>query len=305
MSNTQQTELNKIQTGIRGLDDITNGGLPRGRGTLLAGGPGCGKTVIALQILVYGAKHGEPGIFVTFEEDSSHIINNASAFGWSLPELEGHKLFFLDAKPRPDIVCAGQFDLSSLLASLKVKADQMTAKRIVFDSIDVLLSLLDDPLAERRELFRLNDWLISSGLTGIITCKNNDSCQSRLDYQDFMQYMVDCMIFLRHDVDNRLAHRTMRIIKYRGSSFNSREAALLLGDTVRGYRFHAIVTPTKRQYRAYLLRHRSARQYAGKRLLSGFCRGAKRRSRHSKDYPLRLFPACRMRARRTLSFYRI
>ncbi|UOA07611.1 circadian clock protein KaiC [Methylobacter sp. S3L5C] len=231
MSNTQQTELNKIQTGIRGLDDITNGGLPRGRGTLLAGGPGCGKTVIALQILVYGAKHGEPGIFVTFEEDSSHIINNASAFGWSLPELEGHKLFFLDAKPRPDIVCAGQFDLSSLLASLKVKADQMTAKRIVFDSIDVLLSLLDDPLAERRELFRLNDWLISSGLTGIITCKNNDSCQSRLDYQDFMQYMVDCMIFLRHDVDNRLAHRTMRIIKYRGSSFNSREAALLLGDT--------------------------------------------------------------------------
>jgi circadian clock protein KaiC len=230
MSNTQQIELNKIQTGIRGLDDITNGGLPRGRGTLLAGGPGCGKTVIALQILVHGAKHGEPGIFVTFEEDSSRIITNATTFGWNLSELEGQKLFFLDAKPRPDIVCAGHFDLASLLASLKVKAEQMMAKRIVFDSIDVLLSLLDDPLAERRELFRLNDWLISSGLTGIITCKNNDSGQSRLDYQDFMQYMVDCVISLRHDIDNRLAHRTMRIIKYRGSSFNSRETALLLGD---------------------------------------------------------------------------
>ena len=230
MSSTQRIELSKIQTGLRGLDDITNGGLPRGRATLITGGAGCGKTVIALQILVNGAKNGEPGIFVTFEEGSARIIANAASFGWNLPELEDHKLFFLDAKLSPDIVCAGQFDISGLLASLKVKADQMMAKCIVFDSIDVLLSLLGDPFAERRELFRLNDWLISSGLTGIITCKNSDSGQSRLNYQNFMQYMVDCLIFLRHDVDSRLAHRTVRIIKYRGSSFNSREAALLLDD---------------------------------------------------------------------------
>jgi circadian clock protein KaiC len=226
----QHIELTKTRTGIRGLDDITNGGLPRGRGTLLAGGPGSGKTVVALQTLVNGAANGEPGIFVAFEEDSTRIIANAATFGWNLPELENKELFFLDAKPRPDVVCAGQFDLASLLATLKAKADNMGARRIVFDSIDVLLSLLDDPLAERRELFRLNDWLVSSGLTGIITCKNNDSGQSGLDYQNFMQYMVDCMIFLHHEMDNRVARRTLRIVKYRGSGFYAGEVALTLGD---------------------------------------------------------------------------
>jgi circadian clock protein KaiC len=225
------SELSKAPTGIRGLDDISNGGFPRGRATLLAGGPGSGKTVIALQTLVSGAARGEPGIFVAFEEDSARIVTNAATFGWNLPELENKHLFFLDAKPRPDVVCAGQFDLTGLLASLKAKVDAMGAKRIVFDSIDVLLSLLDNPLAERRELFRLNDWLVESGLTGIITCKNNDSDQSDLHYQDFMQYMVDCVISLRHEVDNRVARRTLRVVKYRGSSFYGGEVALVLGDS--------------------------------------------------------------------------
>jgi len=226
----QHNKLNKVLTGIRGLDDITNGGFPRGRATLLAGGPGSGKTVLALQALVNGAKNGEPGIFVAFEEDSVRIVANAATFGWNLPELENQSLFFLDAKPRPDVVCAGQFDLAGLLASLKAKADKMGAKRIVFDSIDVLLSLLNDSLAERRELYRLGDWLVESGLTGIITCKNNDSGQTNLDYQDFMQYMVDCAIFLRHDLENRVARRTLRIVKYRGSGFYAGEVALTLGD---------------------------------------------------------------------------
>ncbi len=228
--NLQKAVLTKAATGIGGLDDITNGGLPRGRATMLAGGPGSGKTVLALQALVSGARSGEPGIFVAFEEDSARIVANAATFGWNLPELEKKELFFLDAKPRPDTVCAGQFDLASLLAGLKTKADQMGAKRIVFDSIDVLLSLLDNPLAERRELFRLNDWLVESGLTGIITCKNSDSGQSALDYQDFLQYMVDCGIFLRHDMDNRVARRTLRVVKYRGSGFYAGEVALSLGD---------------------------------------------------------------------------
>lgn len=224
-------ELSKAPTGIRGLDDITNGGFPHSRATLLAGGPGSGKTVIALQTLISGAANGEPGIFVAFEEDSSRIIANADTFGWNLPELEKKHLFFLDAKPRPDVVCAGQFDLSGLLASLKAKAELMGAKRIVFDSIDVLLSMLDNPLSERRELFRLNDWLVSSGMTGIITCKNSDSDQSDLNYQDFMQYMVDCVIFLRHEMDNRVARRTLRVVKYRGSGFYAGEVALVLGNS--------------------------------------------------------------------------
>ena len=229
-SDKQKNTLCKAQTGIRGLDDVTNGGFPRARATMVAGGPGSGKTVLALQTLVSGAANGEPGIFVAFEEDSARIVANAATFGWNLPELEKNDLFFLDAKPRPDVVCAGQFDLDGLLASLKIKADLMGAKRIVFDSIDVLLSLLDNPLAERRELFRLNDWLVSSGLTGIITCKNSDSNLSDLDYQDFMQYMVDCVIFLRHEMDNRVARRTLRIVKYRGSGFYAGEVALSLGE---------------------------------------------------------------------------
>jgi len=227
-SKTQIKTLEKAPTGIRGLDEITNGGLPRGRAILLAAGPGCGKTVLALQALVNGAAMGEPGIFVAFEEDSARIIANAETFGWNLPELETKQLFFLDAKPRPDLVCAGQFELTGLLSTLKAKADKMGAKRIVFDSIDVLLSLMDNRLAEQRELFRLNDWLVASGLTGIITCKNHDSNQPGLHYQDFMQYIVDCMISLQHKVENRVSCRTLRVVKYRGSGFYAGEVALSL-----------------------------------------------------------------------------
>ena len=179
--------LNKTLTGIRGLDEITYGGLPQGRCSLLAGGPGCGKTVLALQILVNGAKQGEPGIFVAFEEDARRIVINAATFGWDLPDLQNKELFFLDGKPRAEDLWSGDFELTGLLAMLKAKADQIGAKRIVFDSIDVLLSLLDNPKAERRELFRLNDWLVSNAMTGIVTCKNNDSGLSGLDYKDFMQ----------------------------------------------------------------------------------------------------------------------
>ena len=230
MSSSHQIQLNKTRTGIRGLDEITNGGLPQGRCTLLAGGPGCGKTVLALQVLVNGAKNGEPGIFVAFEEDASRIVVNAATFGWDLPDLQNKELFFLDGKPRPEDIWAGAFDLSGLLAMLKAKADQINAKRIVFDSIDVLLSLLDNPQAERRELFRLNDWLVSNGMTGIVTCKNNDSGLSGLDYKDFMQYMVDCVINLTHEMDDRVAHRSLRVVKYRGSGFYSGEVTLLLGE---------------------------------------------------------------------------
>ncbi len=228
LSIIQKTQLNKTLTGIRGLDEITNGGLPNGRCTLLAGGPGCGKTVLALQILVNGAKRGEAGIFVAFEEDSTRIVANAATFGWDLPDLQNKELFFLDGKPRPEDIWSGDFDITGLLATLKAKADQISAKRIVFDSIDVLLSLLDNPKSERRELFRLNDWLVSNGMTGIVTCKNNDSGLSGLDYKDFMQYMVDCVIHLTHEMDDRIAHRSLRIVKYRGSNFFSGEVTFLL-----------------------------------------------------------------------------
>ena len=134
------------QPASRDLTAITGGGLPRNRTTLLLGGPGSGKTVFALQTLVNGARQfGEPGIFVAFEENSRHILANAASFGWNLPELEKKQLFFFDAKMGPDVIKAGEFDLSGMLAGIKAEADARGARRIVFDAVDALLSLLDDP----------------------------------------------------------------------------------------------------------------------------------------------------------------
>src|SRR4026209_2368840 len=164
--------LTKVLTGIQGFDEITDGGLPRGRTTLVVGGPGCGKTVFALQTLVNGAQRAkEAGIFVAFEESTGQIVVNAATFGWNLPALVKKKLFFLDAQLSPEVVKAGEFDLIGMLTILQAKAEQLHATHIVFDGIDVLLGLLDDQAAEGREIYRIRDWLSQTGLTGIITQK--------------------------------------------------------------------------------------------------------------------------------------
>jgi circadian clock protein KaiC len=129
------TNLPKALTGIEGFDEMTHGGLPRGSATLMLGGPGSGKTVFGLQTLTNGAnRFGENGIFVGFEETSRTLIANAASFGWSLAELENHKLFFMDARPAVDTVSVGDFDLSGTLKILSAKAEEMKARRIVFDS---------------------------------------------------------------------------------------------------------------------------------------------------------------------------
>jgi circadian clock protein KaiC len=182
--------LHKTPTGIEGFDSITGGGLPRNRTTLLLGGPGSGKTVFALQTLVNGARQfGEPGIFVAFEENSRQILINAASFGWKLPELQKKQLLFIDAKMRPDVIKAGEFDLSGMLAGIKAEADARGARRIVFDAIDMLLTLPDDRFAERREIYRLDDWLSESGLTGIITAKSQGDDPFVAEGYGFMQFM--------------------------------------------------------------------------------------------------------------------
>src|SRR5882724_9969200 len=191
--------VTKMLTGIRGFDEITDGGLPSGRTTLVMGGPGCGKTVFALQALVNGAhRTKEAGSFVAFEESTRQIVANAATYGWDLPALTKKKLFFLDARLAPDVVKAGEFDLVGMLKVLQAKAEEIHAKRIVFDGIDVLLSLLDDPVAERREMYRIRDWLTATGLTGTITQKvNGGEADQRYG---FLQFMVDCVVVLRHQV---------------------------------------------------------------------------------------------------------
>jgi circadian clock protein KaiC len=216
--------LEKAETGVPGFDAVTGGGLPRARTTLVVGGPGAGKSLFALQCLVGGARRGEPGVFVAFEESSRQIKANAASFGWDLPQLEKNKLlFFFDASLSPEVVTAGDFDLAGMLAMLKRKTDQLGAKRIVFDGIDVLLGMLDNPSAERREIHRVRAWLDQVGLTGIITGKVDDA---NLTHYSFMQFMVDCVIAIRHDTVEGNLHRHLRVVKYRGSSFVAQDCPM-------------------------------------------------------------------------------
>jgi circadian clock protein KaiC len=149
-------------------------------------------------------------------------VANAATFGWDLPALEKKKkLYFLDARLSPEVVKAGEFDLVGMLTLLESKAKEMHAEFIVFDGIDVLLGLLDDPVAERREIYRIRDWLSQTGLTGIITQKYSGS-ETDGRY-NFLQFMVDCVVMVRHLVVDGSAFRNLRIVKYRGSGFSGDE----------------------------------------------------------------------------------
>ena len=225
------TQTTKAATGIRGLDEITGGGLPRGRTTLLVGGSGSGKTILALQFLVHGARDAdEPGIFVAFEETPSRITANAETFNWDLNELQKSSLFFMDAQPVPDLVQSGTFDLSGLLAALGAKAEEIGARRVVFDALDIVLALLPDAASQRREIYRLHSWLLAHELTGIVTVKaDSDESGSVTQPFGFIQFMVDCAIVLNHTVVLGVSQRNLRVQKYRGSSFDENEAPFLIG----------------------------------------------------------------------------
>jgi circadian clock protein KaiC len=221
----------KARSGIAGFDEMTGGGFPSGRTSLVVGGPGAGKTIFALQFLVHGAKsEGEPGIFVAFEETSSRIKMNIESFSWGLGQLGSNKLAFVDAQPDPDLVQSGNFDLGGLLAALEAQAQAIGAKRIVFDALDILLMLLPDPASQRREVYRLHGWLLNHGLTGLITAKAGIDASSPDSPQPFgyMQFMVDCAVLLDHRVIVGVSQRNLRVQKYRGSSFEENESPFVI-----------------------------------------------------------------------------
>lgn len=225
--------IGKAETGIAGFDELTGGGLPRGRVTLVEGGAGTGKTIMGLQSLMHAARDlDEPGIFVAFEEHSKRIKANASGFGWDLDALSADQLAFIDSQPSVDLVLSGDFDLTGLLAGLDAMVERMGARRIVLDAIDILLSLLPDQRSIRREMFRLHEWLLARELTVIITAKLLPSGHNGVEMNlDFMQFMVDGAVQLRHDLVQGVSQRTLRMVKYRGSSFDENDIPYVIGSS--------------------------------------------------------------------------
>ena len=222
--------LQKSLTGIKGFDEISLGGLPRNRTTLVMGGPGTGKSVFALQSLVGAAsKHKQPGIFVAFEENIDAIFANAAAFDWRLPTLARNRLFFMNAQLSPAFVATGDFDLGGMLAMLEAKQLEIGAQWVVFDGIDVLLSLLRTPRAKMREIYRLRDWLTRRELTAIITTKIAEGTSTDVADYGFMQFMVDCVVRFDRRMEQGIPVRRLEISKYRGSSFAPGEFPLSFG----------------------------------------------------------------------------
>lgn len=216
-------------TGIEGFDQLSQGGLPRNRTTLLIGGPGAGKTVFALQCLVNAVRrHRVSGIFVAFEETSSQIVANSAGFDWRLEAISEKQIYFMDARLSRDVIKAGDFDLSGMLAMIGAKREEIGAQWIVFDGIDVLLTRLQNPAAEVDEIYRIRDWLDDSGLTAIVTTKSEDRPYEPAQY-GFMQFMADCVVRLGRRQEDRVASQFIQMMKYRGSGFAAAELPVTFG----------------------------------------------------------------------------
>jgi circadian clock protein KaiC len=221
--------LPKLATGIEGFDQLSGGGLPRQRTSLLIGGPGVGKTVFALQCLVNAARtQRAPGIFVAFEESPRQIVANGAGFDWRLASLPDRQLHFFDAQLSPGVVKAGDFDLAGMLAMLAAKKAEIGAQWIVFDGIDVLLTLLHDPAAEMRELYRIRDWLAANALTAIVTAKLEDRTSRPLHY-DFLQFMVDCVVRFERRQEGPVCTQSIQVTKYRGSGYAAAQYPMSFG----------------------------------------------------------------------------
>jgi circadian clock protein KaiC len=215
-------EIQKVLTGISGLDKITEGGLPKNRTTLIVGGPGCGKTIMALEFLVKGAReYDEPGVLLAFEEDVGELFVNVASLNYDLDGLVAEKKLYLEHVEIgcSEIIETGEFDLEGLFVRLGNAIDRIGAKRVVLDSFDALFYMLKYEVL-RRELKRLLSWLKKKGVTTIITAEAGEKLLTR---QGLEEYVVDCAILLDKRVVNQISTRRLRIIKYRGSIHGNNE----------------------------------------------------------------------------------
>jgi circadian clock protein KaiC len=224
----QVRELPKTPTGIGGLDEITRGGLPKGRPTLVCGGPGSGKTLLALTFLVNGAVlFDEPGVLLSFEENADEIANDVASLGFDLPELIKAQKLAVDyvRVERSEIEETGEYDLEGLFVRLNYAIQSTGAKRVVLDTIESLFAGLSNDGILRAELRRLFRWLKDQGVTAVITGERGEGALTR---QGLEEYVSDAVILLDHRVHDQVSTRRLRVVKYRGSHHGTNEYPFLI-----------------------------------------------------------------------------
>lgn len=222
--------LPKTRTGIDGLDEITGGGFPQGRPTLICGNAGCGKTLMAMEFLVHGAtRFDEPGVIMTFEETAEDLTKNVRSLGFDLDDLQERGQIVIDyvKVERSEIDEAGEYDLEALFIRLACAIDSIGAKRVVLDTIETLFSGFSNPAVLRAELRRLFYWLKERGVTAVITGERGDG---QLTRQGLEEYVSDCVILLDHRVTEQVSTRRLRIVKYRGTTHGTNEYPFLISD---------------------------------------------------------------------------
>jgi len=222
--------LQKSPTGIKGLDEITGGGLPKGRPTLVCGGTGCGKTLLAMEFLVRGAtEYGEPGVYMSFEEKSEELIKNFASLGFDLNDLAARNKLSLDYVhiERSEIEETGEYDLEGLFIRLGYAIKSIGAKRVVLDTIETLFSGFTNEVILRSELKRMFTFLKDQGVTAVITGEQGERTLTRFGLEE---YVADCVIFLSHKVEQQIATRRLRIVKYRGSAHGTNEYPFLIDE---------------------------------------------------------------------------
>jgi len=222
--------LPKAPTGIQGLDEVTAGGLPRGRPTLICGSAGCGKTLLSTEFLVRGAlQFNEPGVFMSFEENAAELTQNVRSLGFDLDDLVRRKKLRIDhvRVERSEIQETGEFDLEGLFIRLNHAIDSIGAKRVVLDTIESLFSGLSNTAILRAELRRLFRWLKDKGVTAIITGERGEATLTR---QGLEEYVSDCVILLDHRINDQISTRRLRIVKYRGSVHGTNEFPFLVDE---------------------------------------------------------------------------
>jgi circadian clock protein KaiC len=219
----------KAASGIDGLDEVTAGGLPRGRPSLVIGGPGCGKTMLAAEFIVQGAtRYGEPGVFMMFEETADELAANVRSLGFDLDGLvrEGKVAVDYVRVERSEIEETGQYDLEGLFIRLAHAVASVGAKRVALDTLEALFSGLSDHAVLRAELRRLFRWLKDRGLTAVITAERGADTLTRCGLEE---YVADCVILLDHRVVDQVSTRRLRVVKYRGSLHGTNEYPFLIG----------------------------------------------------------------------------